>query len=199
MTSTTTPIPTRKVTPGDLDQFVETLATAFFDDPVVAWAYPAPDRRRELLPAFFQVAATATLPGGGLYTTADGNAAALWVPSDATLDEAAMAAELVRRSAEYGDRVATLLELLEDTHPTQEEHQYLFLLGTRPQWQSRGLGSALLRAVLERCDADGMPAYLEATSERNVPLYQRHGFAVTQQITLPDGPPLWCMWRTPRP
>jgi hypothetical protein len=25
------------------------------------------------------------------------------------------------------------------------------------------------------------------------------GFEVTEVITLPDGPPLWCMWRTPRP
>jgi hypothetical protein len=31
-----------------------------------------------------------------------------------------------------------------------------------------------------------------------VPYYQRFGFAVTGQIDLPDGPPLWPMWRAPR-
>lgn len=72
------------------------------------------------------------------------------------------------------------------------------MLGTRPESQSRGIGSALLRSALTDCDRTGMPAYLEATSERNRNLYQRHGFEVSEILALPDGPPLWCMWRTPR-
>ena len=43
-----------------------------------------------------------------------------------------------------------------------------------------------------------MPAYLEATSERNKQLYLRHGFEVTGEIKLPDGPRMWPMWRTPK-
>lgn len=62
----------------------------------------------------------------------------------------------------------------------------------------RGVGSALMRPVLETCDRDGVPAYLEATSERNKRLYLRHGFEVTDEIRLPDGPTLWRMWRAPR-
>ena len=51
--------------------------------------------------------------------------------------------------------------------------------------------------VLERCDRDGVPAYLEATSDRNRPLYERHGFRAHGAIPLPDGPLLWRMWRDP--
>ena len=52
--------------------------------------------------------------------------------------------------------------------------------------------------VLEICDRQRVPAYLEATSERNRELYLRHAFEVTGEINVPDGPTLWCMWRTPQ-
>ncbi|QYN34952.1 hypothetical protein K1T35_42510 [Pseudonocardia sp. DSM 110487] len=53
---------------------------------------------------------------------------------------------------------------------------------------------------LVRADADGLPAYLEATSLRSRSLYERHGFRdAGDPIQLPDGPSLWPMWRpTPR-
>jgi GNAT superfamily N-acetyltransferase len=74
----------------------------------------------------------------------------------------------------------------------------MFFLATRPQWQSHGLWSALLREVLDRCDRDGTPAYLEATCPASLRLYLRHGFQVTAEISLPDGPSLWPMWRVAR-
>jgi GNAT superfamily N-acetyltransferase len=101
-------------------------------------------------------------------------------------------------SGDDAERVLTLLELVDREHPTEDVHQYLFVLGTRPEWQSLGLGSALLRAVLDPCDEDGTPAYLEATSERNRQLYLRHSFAVRSTVRLPAGPPMWCMWREPQ-
>jgi hypothetical protein len=61
------------------------------------------------------------------------------------------------------------------------------------------LGSALLAPVLQRCDSDGLPAYLEASSPRNRALYERQGFAVTEEFALGRGaPPQWRMWREPR-
>jgi hypothetical protein len=51
--------------------------------------------------------------------------------------------------------------------------------------------------VLERCDRDGAAVYLEATSDRNRALYERHGFRAHGDIRLPDGPSLWRMWRDP--
>jgi hypothetical protein len=46
--------------------------------------------------------------------------------------------------------------------------------------------------------AEGTPAYLEASSARNRALYERHGFEVTEELSLPKGgPPIWLMWREP--
>ena len=51
--------------------------------------------------------------------------------------------------------------------------------------------------VLERCDRDGTPAYLEATNDRNGALYEGHGFRATGAIPVPGGPALWAMRRDP--
>jgi RimJ/RimL family protein N-acetyltransferase len=55
-----------------------------------------------------------------------------------------------------------------------------------------------MRPTLERCDSDGVPAYLEASSERSAALYERLGFVHLGVLELPDGaPPLWPMRRPP--
>jgi ribosomal protein S18 acetylase RimI-like enzyme len=72
------------------------------------------------------------------------------------------------------------------------------LLGVVPEHQRSGVGSALLRAVLDRADRRGEAAYLEATSPQNGALYERHGFEVIGELRCADCPPRWSMWRAPR-
>ena len=95
-------------------------------------------------------------------------------------------------------RVMRALSLMESNHP-HELHYYLPIIGVVPSWQGKGLGTALLRPMLERCDRERMPAYLEASSPRNRSCYERNGFVATGEIRMPDGPPIWPMWREPRP
>ena len=48
-------------------------------------------------------------------------------------------------------------------------------------------------------DAEKMPAYLESSKERNVPLYERNGFKVIEVLSIAkDGPMAWRMWRDPQ-
>ena len=82
--------------------------------------------------------------------------------------------------------------------PAAPPHWYLAILGTDPAHQGCGVGGALIRAITDRCDEEGLGAYLESSKERNVPYYARHGFEVRDQITSGDGPPMWLMWRDPK-
>jgi GNAT superfamily N-acetyltransferase len=186
----------RKAAATDLPDVTETLAVSFYDDPVVTWIVDDGTRRRQLLPGFFRAVAESYLAYEEIYAVDEGVSAAVWAPPGAEDDEELPAAlgEVVE---EYAERLFEILGLMEQKHPA-EPHYYLFLLGTRPDWQGRGLGSSLMAPVLETCDRDGVPAYLEATSERNKQLYLRHGFEVTDEIPLPDGPAMWPMWRSPR-
>ena len=186
----------RKAAAADLPDVAQTLALAFEDDPVVTWLIDDGPRRRQLLPGFFRAIADSYLVYDEIYSVDEGVSAAVWAPPGAEDDEG-LPARLGAAVDEYADRLFEILGLMEEKHPAQPHH-YLFLLGTRPEWQGRGLGSSLMAPVLERSDRDGLPAYLEATSERNKQLYGRHGFDVTDEIVLPGGPTMWPMWRSPR-
>ena len=91
---------------------------------------------------------------------------------------------------------AALLREVDRRHPT-ETHWYLALLSTDPGVQGRGLGTALMQPVLDRCDADGVPAYTETQKFENVAWYGRSGFEVIDEVRLPDTPVIWRLWREP--
>ena len=187
---------TRRATRRDLPALSETLAAAFHDDPVFRWWIAGDAARREILPAFFGVILDAHLTAGEIRTTHDLATAAVWAAPDAPEDEALPGA-IAEAAGEHAGRAFEILERMAAQHP-EEPHWYLPFVGTRPDRQSRGLGSAVMRPVLDACDVAGLPAYLEATSERVARLYARHGFMIAGEIELPDGPSLWPMWREPR-
>ena len=54
-----------------------------------------------------------------------------------------------------------------------------------------------MQPVLELCERDGVPAYLESSKERNIDFYARFGFRVRDEVKLPAGPKMWPMWRDP--
>lgn len=191
----------RPASRSDVPALVEILTAAFTDDPVFAWLVPDRARRPALLPAMFALIVEANLPHGEIYTAGPGpTGAAVWVPPGVQQDEAAeerLLDAMVEAAQESADRSLTVLELMAERHPS-EPHAYLSFLATRPARQGQGLGSAMLRHVLERCDRDGVPAYLEASSEPNRRLYLRHGFVdAGRPVRLPEGPPMWPMWREP--
>jgi hypothetical protein len=55
----------------------------------------------------------------------------------------------------------------------------------------------MMRHVLSVADRNGQPAFLVATSPRNREFYERHGFRCTVDLTLPNGPTAFAMWREP--
>ena len=98
------------------------------------------------------------------------------------------------------ERQGALFALAEQSRAFRppEVHCYLQLIGVDPAHQGKGIGSALLSQILNDCDAQRLPAYLEATSPRNLPLYKRHGFEALGRIQVADSPPVVPMRRNPK-
>ena len=86
-----------------------------------------------------------------------------------------------------------------DRHHPKDPHFHLVFVGCRKNAQGQGLGSAMIKRGTRICDEQRMPAYLESSNEKNVPLYQRHGFEIIAEESLPGGgPTVWFMWRDAR-
>jgi ribosomal protein S18 acetylase RimI-like enzyme len=90
---------------------------------------------------------------------------------------------------------------LEELHKANapQPHWYLLMLGVHPCYQSRGVGSFLMQPILEKADREGIPCYLETSTEGAVRFYKRHNFEVVNIIDFPqDSFQIWTMRREPR-
>jgi GNAT superfamily N-acetyltransferase len=188
----------------DVDGIAEALVRSFHDDPVMSWLFgDVPEKKQRRMRGYFKREVTRHLGHGDVVYTADGlPGAACWDPPD---QWRIPVAQITRNMPFFlwsmGRRVPralTGLGMVEKAHAKVAPHYYLALLGTATEHQGKGVGSALLQPILDRCDAEGIGAYLESSKDRNVPYYRRHGFEVVEEIQLPKGPPVWTMWRDPR-
>ena len=191
----------RAATTTDLADVADVLTAAFFDDPLMAWAFDDAVRERRLHAMWSFFGARAYLPAGASTVLPGGDGAALWLPPGTELGDEFW--------AEHGEgfvtalegdlaRLSALGEAMAAHHP-HDDHWYLLAIGATPAAQGRGVGSALLAHTLALADERGEPAYLEATSPRSRVLYARFGFEVQAEFNALDGPPVWAMWRPPQP
>ena len=192
----------RKATPADTPALVEMLARAFYDDPVFGWLFPDDRKRLHQSQRYFEGRARILLRQEESYTIDGCASAAMWARPeewhDPPVDVLRQFVHLVPALGRRIPRSLAGLRAIEERHP-RTPHWYLSVLGTEPERQGEGLGSVVLQPVLDECDRLEIGAYLETGTERNVAFYTRHGFRVTEQIQMPDGPPMWLMWRDPRP
>jgi ribosomal protein S18 acetylase RimI-like enzyme len=199
----------RRALPEDAPAISQVLARAFDTDPFTSWLVRSDARRADGFKTFFDVATVKlTMPHGECWVvpqdSLDGvKGAALWTPPGkwrmGFWRQLAHGPSFVRTIS--WSRLGSRLKGTNDItarHHARPPHYYLFLLGVDPASQGQGLGTALTRPVLEKCDAEGMPAYLETAMERNVQLYQRLGFRVLEEFRpRGDCPLLYLMWREP--
>ena len=192
----------RHAVSADLDEIEVSLTDAFFDDPMLHWMYPDPETRTTLGRQFMRVALEIGFPHGHVYTAGPNVAAAIWSPPDVELfDDAAITTFFTLIGDQLGPRAEEIgagLMTISECHPHDEPHFYLFVLGTAASHQSTGLGSLMMREVLDRCDRQGLGAYLESSNIRNVPFYERHGFRVLTEVHAGGDFVARPMWRDPR-
>ncbi|HJP77853.1 MAG TPA: GNAT family N-acetyltransferase [Pseudonocardiaceae bacterium] len=191
-----------KATEADVQAAADRVADAFHDIAVCEWLVPDPERRRQILPAYFRILADAAFDNGEIFFTgANREGAALWIYHG---DEPVAIPDrynerLHEACQEWTERFLILDEQFDLHHPHSPNHHHLALLAVTPSAQGNGFGAALLRQHHEWLDANGMPGYLEASSMRSRALYERHGYVfMGKTLDLPDGPHMWPMWREPQ-
>lgn len=183
-----------------------TMGRAFRDYNLMAYAKPA--ERLAAVSSLYGAILRDCLAHGEVYTLESTAAVAGWLPP------ACPAPTFVRQARagmlsipwHFGWRGFRILDAydkvarrLHHDHAPMP-HWFLAAIGVDADRQGQGLGSALMRPMLERADREGLHCWLDTHQEVNVRLYQRHGFAVVEQATLPGHPiPVYGMLRPPRP
>ena len=201
MTSTSTIPGLRVAGPGDIDTVADIIADSFLHLDVIRFLVPDDRRCRAVSREWYRLHIAHAIGGAGqVVMTEDGAAAAVWFDRTRSFTEPDDYAKHLADLA--GDDLPRFEELdrqMDAHHPTGP-HWHLLFLAVHPDRWSQGLGSALMDHTHRRLDADGVPAYLEATSEQNRRLYQRHGYTDMSPpaLAVSGGSVLFRMWRPVR-
>jgi ribosomal protein S18 acetylase RimI-like enzyme len=184
----------------DEENTVSALITlAFASDPMARWSLRDAQVYLAVMPELIRAFGAAAYDSDSAYVSDDFGGAAMWLPPGVEPDIETLD-RLVRENADPAilTDVEAIFDAMAHYHP-EIPHWYLPLIGTDPLRQGEGIGGALMRHALARCDRDGVAAYLESSNPRNIPLYQRHGFEILGTIQFGSSPVLTPMLRPPRP
>ena len=188
---------------SDLRQLVATLVESHLDYAWEQWAVTGANRVARLTVAFESELDMLAFPYGVVTKSASCESVAVWLPRDASDHlTAGERAERDRLDDEvFGNRrkVIEQVDELVGLAPCPHADWHLATMGTVPARQRQGLGSAVLKPMLDRLDAGQQSARLETSTTKNVEFYRSHGFQVVDQLELPHGAPTtWIMHRPPK-
>jgi GNAT superfamily N-acetyltransferase len=195
---------------GEEPAVIAALARAFYDDPLFGFFVPNLLKQMKSLIAFMNSGVKDARAFGDVWVAhTDGKVAgaAVWLPPGGyprgARRELMTYVRTLPTFVYCGRRMPRAVSLLgavdKAHHELKGPHYYLAILGTDPEFQRTGAGSAVLAPVLERCDTQGLPAYLETQKEANVAYYARHRFELVQKIEHTGCPPIWTLLRQPKP
>ena len=197
------PIEARRAAADAVPTVAAALADAFINDPVYTWMLPGALRLKPRLRTVFAAEMEQyVLPNGGtVWTTSDYDGAVCELPPGAwEMPKSMTGKEALNWLRAFGTRLllaGRVQRAMEERH-LLEPHFYVRIVGVRTALQGKGVGWALMQPTLQRADSAGLPAYIEASSERSAALYERLGFVHIDVLELPDGgPPVWRMRRPP--
>jgi len=195
----------RRGTVADSDAVLETIATAFYNDPFWSWVFADPAARAAQFRVWWKVFVDAAFRFDNWnWVTENCGSIALWAPpghKDLSEDDDT---ELVRLIMEYteGDHRDDVLETLarfDGAHPRDVPHYYLSIVATHDDDRGHGYAESMLAENLKLVDAEHMPAYLESSNPLNIKRYMRLGFEPIGEIYVPDDrPAITMMWRPER-
>lgn len=192
----------RPATPGQLSSLTRTLSRAFVTEPMMTWPIGALSDPTAAIEASFAIWDAANIELGVVFEAGQGAGVAVWVAPELAgrwieLERQARPA-IYQLSDDGGHRYNRMWEWVEAREPA-EPAWYLDRVGVDTERRGEGLGKALVTFGLANAGRDGLPAYLETATERNVAYYVSLGFRVVDEGDAPDGGPhIWFLrWDPP--
>ncbi len=178
----------------DAERAAWLVARALADDPVAGWVVPIPLHRKEIVPRWVLLRTVEAVLRGSVQVVGGFEAVAVWV--SATHPPRPPQPLDPRVAGPYVDRVAAVEQLGFAAQPADRPHHRLAFLAVRDVLRGQGIGSRLVARHHVRLDEVGLGAYTTATTPAARRFYERLGYAdLGRPRRLPEGPPVWPMWR----
>lgn len=134
---------------------------------------------------------------GKVYVNKDGNSCALVMFPDkkkTSLKSIFWDFRFILKSLGIGNIKKALQReaIIKKNHP-HIPFTYLWFIGTAITEQGKGLGAELMQQILSDSEKENRPVYLETSTVKNIPWYEKSGFKVYREIDFEYK--LYCMKR----
>jgi GNAT superfamily N-acetyltransferase len=193
--------------PADFDRARAVLGRAFYDYNLMVYSQPYDRRRGPAVATLYGAMLWDCLVRGEVYVTPEFTGIAAWLAPCTRIPSfwQQVQAGMLRLPLGFGLRGFTRLLAYDEVgrrlhhQYAPEPHWYLAAIGVDARHQGQGVGSALMRPMLARADAEAKACWLDTHQEQNVRLYIRHGFEIAERAEVPGHPiPVYGMLRRPR-
>ena len=200
----TTPIKiTTSVGPSYIAQTASLYKTAFRTDPGVTYVLGAlpESARHAYLEEYFTRLATAAALNAAVFSEAEAfSSVTVVIPPGKTVDNPCTLVPAGIFQVLWKLGLSGCWRMLCEFEPATKrvrrrvlaaagakEFYYLFFVATREDARGKGLSSALIRKLQERAGAEGLPVWLEATTEHSAGVYAKLGFERCETVLLGKG------------
>lgn len=184
----------------------EVMGRAFLHDPLWKYLIPIETRRAPAVSLSMNIVVRYSLLYGKVYTTEALDGIACWLPPGETTPSFSRLVRIGVRSAPFQLGWTGFFRYMAVENYSGKIHKniapgyhwYLWAIGVKPSQQGQGIGGMLLQPVLAQADIDHLPCYLETMNAKNVSFYEKYGFQVVSDGTVPGhGLRIWAMRREP--
>ena len=173
---------------SDKNEVIELLTAAFKDNLSVNYIVKQDKHKLNRIRALMDYSFELCFLSGDVFFTENRSACALLLfphLKKTTLFTIWLDIKLIFKAITLGGLFKTLKRegLIKKIQPKQDM-VYLWFIGVNPQEQHKGYGSSLLDDVLVIADDLRLPVFLETSTLKNRPWYERFGFEVYDKLEL---------------
>jgi ribosomal protein S18 acetylase RimI-like enzyme len=178
----------RRASSEEKDLIVEILTQSFESNQSVNYIVNQDEKRLERIRVLMDYSFDVCSLFGDVFISDDKKACALIVYPDrkkTNLKAALLNLKLITQCIGIRNARKTLAReaLIKKTQPN-EPMTYLWFIGVSLADQNKGIGSRLLSRVIEHSNQLKKPIYLETSTVRNLPWYQKFGFRIYSEHDL---------------
>lgn len=175
-----------KASKKDRDLVVEILTRSFNTNKSVNYIIRQDGQRARRIKQLMQYSFDICLLSGEIYLSADKNACALITfPKNKKTSLQSILLDLRLAFTAIGlSRIRKVLareSAVSKLHPSMP-FLHLWFIGVHPSSQHKGVGSILLKEIIQYASTSNLSIYLETSTTENIPWYKRNGFVIYKEI-----------------
>ncbi|MCL9683909.1 GNAT family N-acetyltransferase [Legionella maioricensis] len=183
------------ITLNELEQVASTLFDAFKNDSLIQWIFSDQSAYREKGILIFHTWVKYCVLYGKAFRTQNFEAIALRkIPGDTHLTFWRMfRSGMLSTPGILGKQAFNRLMQLDDLTMKErkknmgsQQYWYCWMLGTKPEYQKKGFGKALMQHTFNTAESTLLPCYLETASESAKQVHIKSGYKILSEITLPE-------------